>query len=90
MSASSIINQLQSEIFTASELADIVKAVKAARNRSNSNAVRQLTIGTNVKFQKSATSVLTGSITSILKKNVVVDCGQYGKWSVAASALEIA
>ena len=89
MTAKSIINELQTEIFTASELSDILTAYKQARNRANSYSITQLKIGAFVKFKKSNSHVLSGQVIDILKKNVVVDCGINGKWNVAAGALEI-
>ena len=75
--------------FNNDQLNSILSAVKFARSQLLQQNKRSLRIGTDVKFVNSRTGqTVTGKVTSIKTKNVIISTG-LGNWRVPANMLEI-
>lgn len=75
--------------FNNDQLNSILSAVKFARSELLQQNKRSLRIGTDVKFVNSRTGqTVTGKVTSIKTKNVIISTG-LGNWRVPANMLEI-
>ena len=75
--------------FNNDQLNSILSAVKFARTQLLQQNKRSLRIGTDVKFVNSRTGqTVTGKVTSIKTKNVIISTG-LGNWRVPANMLEI-
>ena len=69
---------------TATQVDDIVEAIKLRRTRMHRDAVHVLNVGDKVKFTGRGNAIVTGTITKKAVKNVIIDTGA-GKWRVPAS-----
>ena len=69
---------------TATQVDDIVEAIKLRRTRMHRDAVHVLNVGDKVKFTGRGNKTVTGTITKKAVKNVIIDTGA-GKWRVPAS-----
>jgi hypothetical protein len=71
------------------QLDSIVSAIKFKRTQLVNSNKRSMTIGTDVKFTNNRTGqTVTGKVTSIKTKNVIVSTG-VSNWKVPANMLEI-
>tara|TARA_Y100000758_G_C15899725_1_gene367307 strand:- start:225 stop:509 length:285 start_codon:yes stop_codon:yes gene_type:complete len=69
---------------TATQVDDVVEAIKLRRTRMHRDAVHVLNVGDKVKFTGRGNKTVTGTITKKAVKNVIIDTGA-GKWRVPAS-----
>jgi hypothetical protein len=77
---------------TESELLDlnrmVVDMIKFKRNVKSAAAVRSLTAGDKVEFFcNRLNSKLSGIVIKVKPKNVLVNCGDSGRWNVSGNNL---
>ena len=71
------------------ELNQIIEAIKLQRTWLARTTARALTVGDTVSFTGRGGKTVTGTVTKINRKTVVVREQGYGQWRVPASMLTI-
>jgi hypothetical protein len=74
--------------FTSEDLTSISQAIQFARAQLTSKMVHTFRKGDTVKFTSTKRGVVvTGKVEKVKIKNVLVDCGTFGRWNVRAHLL---
>ena len=70
------------------EINQVVEAIKLQRTFNARTATRALSVGDTVEFEARGRTI-TGTVTKINRKTVVVREQGYGQWKVTASLLKV-
>ena len=73
---------------TNDEINQVVEAIKLQRTFNARTATRALSVGDTVEFEARGRTI-TGTVTKINRKTVVVREQGYGQWKVTASLLKV-
>ena len=73
---------------TNDEINQVVEAIKLQRTFNARQTARTLTVGDTVSFDARTRGVITGTVTKINRKTVIVNTPTQGKWKVTASILK--
>lgn len=82
--AAQLINTMNSE-----ELEEIVTEIKQRRTRLARQTTRSLRKNSTVQFTTRTGRPVTGTVTKVNPKTVIVHEAGYGKWKVSASLLTV-
>lgn len=77
-------------VWTDTELASMIDAIKFARAGLQKQVKRSITLGSDVKFTSTKNGVTyQGSVEKIAQKFVTVNTGSSGRWKVPANMLTV-
>lgn len=86
MSVTTLLKEI-TKITSTTELRALHEAIKEQHNLLSRRSAVAFNIGDNVKFTGRGKRTVTGTVKSVMVKNIKVDCGTNGVWNVAASLL---
>ena len=82
-----IINKIFS--LDATDLDQVIQAVKLRRNQLHFQNANKLRVGDRVEFEGKNGRTLQGTVSKIKIKYVLIDCGAHGRWNVPGSHLTL-
>lgn len=86
MSVTTLLKEIATITSTA-ELKTLHEAIREQHNLLSRRTAISFNVGDTVKFTGRGKRTVTGTVKSVMIKNVKVDCGVGGVWNVAASLL---
>ena len=86
MSVTTLLKEI-AKITSSAELKILNEALKDQHNLLSRRTAVSFNVGDTVKFTGRGKRIVTGTVKSVMIKNIKVDCGANGIWNVGASLL---